>query len=231
MPTNMDVLVHVPTAKRSWTPVSPWDLEQHWSAVLRGAKDPYLRETWLGGRWWEGQDSDLYAILTGITVSAVDECGDMYTPVAPTRGLPGGVRPRRDLHDEEWSDGRTFGSWVSLAELNRYDWDRPVHRFAYCAPAEFERYVAGRCTGEPAAFSRQVGERVTVIGADDARARLATRGEIAVRGTREERLTRVRVDYEVTHGEAAGAFYRGVLPLMRTIDADPARLRVTFRLY
>lgn len=221
MSYDIQVLVHRRQHSR-WNRVAPSELEHHWEDVARAADAPWILDAWSYGEWYGEHNYEAFSIATGIPLCDPVPCGAPFTPIVPTRGLPRGVRAARSF-------GRDAGSWVTLEEAARFDWDARVHRFGYCMLPDYLHYRDAGGVGEPRSFARWVGPAVTVLSRAEAEQRIA-RGEFMPTDPWLQMATFVRVDWEVSHAAAAGALYAATIALARRLPDDVSKVRLTFRL-
>jgi hypothetical protein len=145
-----------------------------WKALL--AKDPYF-----GKREWHdkeytasldiGRDYDLFAILGNVRNNrgfAGEKTGERFAPMSDCRGVPDDISPEaRDVLSNEHS-----ATWVTLAEILAYDWDRTSTHRGCVNPAEFAKW--DRTKNRPDSWSGGVaGRGVRIVSNDEMRQAIA----------------------------------------------------------
>jgi hypothetical protein len=76
--------------------------------------------------------------------------GDPLKPISEPRGLPKDIDP---VVVDDFEFGDHSQSWLTLAELQAYDWTRSVKKCAYVSPEVFERWDGTHPPREYAAWS------------------------------------------------------------------------------
>lgn len=162
---------------------------------------------------------DVFAMLADVRnghgFAGVDT-GDGFVPIAAPRGFPPDVSEyvRRQSVDHT-------PSWVSLDELNAYDWTRTTKHRGVVNTAGFLEF---REKGKPTSYSGGVfGASIAMVTNEDMQAIID--GKKEVDGT-----PYTVVEWEVTYEEAAGSFFTETLPKLREIRAKPGvlDLRIVF---
>lgn len=159
----MQVLVHR-RERAGWSPVAPTEVRRHWRGIARAADAPWILDMWSYGEWYGEQNYEAFSIATGIPLCDPVPCGEPFTPIVPPRGIPRGV-PAGSL-------GRKAGSWVTLDDVARFDWDARVRRWGYCMLKDYVDYRKTGGVGEPRSFARCVGPAVTVLTRAEAEQRI-----------------------------------------------------------
>lgn len=76
-------------------------------------------------RFYRGRNYCLFAMLAnvrnGVGFAGCDT-GDGFKPVVMPKGLPSDVSPEVKAESDQWDDDGHSHSWLTLAELNAYDW-------------------------------------------------------------------------------------------------------------
>lgn len=203
----------VARGKEEWAELSPW------SAV-----------GW-ATRWYAGRNYRLFAMLADVRNGrgfAGVQTGDGFTPIAQPKGWPTDPGPevaafiaasRADVcypvPDGDVYPGDHTPSWLTLRELDAYDWTGQTTR--QCGVISLLEYAARRERGdatEPASYCGDIsGPGIVTIDEPDAEARLRGAGIVEVGDQR----MHVRAWWETTYADAAGDFYTRVLPGLRSL--------------
>lgn len=135
------------------------DVKPEWRLAGRIFKDAYYRgddtstlSVFENGDDWEsnsqltehpyqGRNYDLFAILADVrNGSGFDgvDTGDGFNPIFDPRGLPEDVsKDYKQLVDNYGVDGHSH-SWVTLDELDSYDWNQVTKHRGYVSPLEYK---------------------------------------------------------------------------------------------
>ena len=114
-----------------------------WVSADKWTPNPYYEN-----RFYTGRNYELFAMLADVRNSGG------ITPIAAPRGLPADVSPEVKGESDRWaSDGHSH-SWLTIAELNAYNWQQPV-KYEGCVDAE--NYLKWKTFGEPESWCGSVG--------------------------------------------------------------------------
>lgn len=92
---------------------------------------------------YDGRSYSLFAVLAGIRSGsgfAGTPTGDPIPPISEPRGIP------EDFASDRGDIGEYGFSWLTLAELQAFDWSQPVKRDGWVRPDQFKVF---RETGRP----------------------------------------------------------------------------------
>lgn len=97
--------------------------------IYSGSTDPNALEL---GDNFDGRNYDLFGIFADVRNGT---CGDAVPPIAEPRGRP---------EDADWGDwlGDHSFSWLSLRELQDYDWDAPLIKRGWVNHEQAEKFRA-----------------------------------------------------------------------------------------
>lgn len=156
-----------------------------------------------GDRIINSRDYAVFAILGNV------RNGEGFQPIGDRRGIPGDAGIDCDVI------GDYAHSWVTLAELRAYPWDRPVRHRALMGPVDYAQWDR---RSWPRVYCEGVtGHNVAIVKAQDYDA-----GHFPP-----DACVYVEVEWETTCAECAGAFYREVMPWLETLGA-PEDVRLVF---
>ncbi len=182
-------------------------------------------------RWYDDRNYDLFGMLANVRNGsgfAGIPMGDGFVPICEPKGWP------KDLSRElkhilktdcpHHVEGDVFpgdhsASWLSLTELNAYDWQRQVTRKCGVIPFEqFVERVQNGITNGPETYCGDTwGNNCVTIEEAEAIERM-NGGGLAIAA--ETKLS-VRVWWTTTYADAARAFYTRTLPALNTLIAPP----------
>lgn len=217
-----------------------------WKRVLppEEAREPWLVEAakaegfsgeWARNRvlveWYTERCYALFAMLADVRNGpGAFTSGGRFAPMCQPKGLPSDLSAEvRAIADGTGAEGDIdlgdhSQSWLTLAELDAYDWQRATTSEGVVTLAMFAEREAGRATGQPEEWAGGVaGTSVVLLSEIDARMRLRA-GGIAVA---DDQNFYVSTSWTVTYADAAGRFYSDVLPALRRLG-PPDRVRIVF---
>lgn len=184
--------------------------------------------------FYEGQNRAFYAILSGR-----HNFSEFPTIVSEPRGLPDDLseevqRLVNFYRDEGWFINSP--SWVTLAEIQSFDWDVPVELHVYANGQEFDAMSRGKpgVIGEPAhVFASGHRKGCTYVDHEEMAEKIAEmktryKPEDWMKGfTKELYTTYCHVTYTETYGEMADWFITESVPRMKKL-APPEDVRCVF---
>lgn len=206
----------------------PWQVER--DEATYETLDPRAAVRWVCS-WYEGRNYSLFGMLADVRNGsgfAGVKLGDGFTPISQPKGWPSDPGPEvaafiaasEDRADYPVPDGDTWPgdhtpSWLTLVELNAYDWELQTSRLCGIIPlAEYARRKAEGITTPPENYSGGIwGNGITVLEQAEADAAMDGEGIVEAEGQR----IYVRVWWGETYAEAAGDFYTRVLPGLRSL--------------
>lgn len=107
--------------------------------------------------WFEGRSYDTFAILANVRNGhgfAGVKTGDGFRPIAKPRGLPKDTSAEVRRGAVDWGiDGHSH-SWLTVAEIDAYDWDQETFREGVVGPVQFCVHLH---QGSPNSWSGGVG--------------------------------------------------------------------------
>ena len=105
-------------------------------AKAKPGEKPYLYAEKV---WYDNRNYDLFAMLADVR-------NDGFNPISAPKGLPRNVSPSVKKESDGWDcDGHSH-SWLTLAELEAYDWDQKAIMQGMVSKAQAEEF---RKTGKP----------------------------------------------------------------------------------
>lgn len=174
---------------------------------------------------YDGRNYDLFAMLASVRNGegfAGIDTGNGFVPISKPKGFPEGFVLIDGSHEDAWMGEHSF-SWLSLAELEAYDWDQTTKK-------------RGLINGHERLAMKQRGDKHPHTWCGDAsggRVRKVTLEELdAILGRDETPLgclwhTYARMEWEVTYREASREFTTKTLPRLRGLGA-PEGVRIVF---
>jgi hypothetical protein len=139
---------------------------QQWVSVDKWSPDPYAEDEgqsrlWVAfdDRMYFNRNYDLFAMLAGVRNGrgfAGIPTGTGFNSISEPRGLPEDVSPEVKAESEAWGcDGHSH-SWLTVAELLRYDWNQTTKHTGMVNMWEFATFQK---TGKPKAWCGDVSGR------------------------------------------------------------------------
>lgn len=207
---------------------TPWQVER--KEATYDTLDPRAAVSW-ATRWYDGRNYNLFGMLADVRNGsgfAGVKLGDGFVPICQPKGWPADPGPEVEAfikasdyrgdypvpNGDTWPGDHT-PSWLTLAELDAYDWEGQTTRLCGVIPlAEYAERRAKGVAGAPESYCGDTwGQgRVTMEEADADKAMNAG-GIVEAEGQH----ISVRVWWGETYAEAAGDFYTRVLPGLRSL--------------
>lgn len=219
---------------------TPWQIAR--GEASYDTLDDYAAVSW-ATRWYDGRNYRLFAMLANVRNGsgfAGVQTGEGFKPISEPKGWPsdlGDFARSWVSEDHAHVDGDEFcgdhsASWLTLRELDAYDWARQTTRCCGVIPlAVYAERKAKGLTGEPDAYCGGTwGDKIVTLEEADVDAAMANGGLVRPEGER----TNVRVWWGMTYAEAAGDFYTRVLPGLRSLlrhdefKTTPDDIRIVF---
>lgn len=198
-----------------------------WKAFL--VKNPYFGkyedEPEMRARVDFDRDYDLFAILGNVRNGhgfAGIRTGSGFEPMSDGRGYPSDMSSAAD----EAMSHEHSATWVTLAEILAYDWERTTQKRGVVDAATFERWDRVKSwSPEPESYSGDVrGPRIRHISNDEMR--LAIKNGVDLNGLH------TAVEWGETYASAAHQLWTKALPVMLKLGAangyDNVRLVMDF---
>ena len=160
------------------------------------------------------RDYDLFAILANVRNGygfAGCDTGDGFEPMTCDRGLPKGVV----LDNENCFDGIWLGdhsySWVTLSEIDAYDWDRVTKRRGWINLTEYKMMLE-KGEDRPSRWSGGIsGPGIQHITIQEAKRKVQSSIRLF------EDQTYFVYEWEITYREVAQDFFEDVVSQMRKL--------------
>jgi hypothetical protein len=199
--------------------------------------------------FYSERNYDLFAMLADVrNERSFAGCvtGSGFKPISTPRGLPDDISPEVKRESDELGLGFHSHSWLTLTELNAYDWNQVATHIGVVDVlgfAQFEQHdqsYAYYLDGAP-------GEKVKYISNEEMRAEVAKYqpeiGELASRpddqGTdwlefRNKLLAEpvhyyTRVSWQSSYAVSAGAFLEETMPKLEALSyGKPENVRIVF---
>lgn len=188
--------------------------------------------------WYCDRSYDVFAMIANVRNGygfAGCDTGDGFVPISEPRGYPD------DLSDEakhwahmydhehgaclERGPGDHSESWVTLAELQAYDWNKTTKKRGCILLGAFADRMAQNEHGSPKEWCGWVsGQGISVIDETEARSRI---GGVGI-AEREGDKVYVQVSWPITYREAAHDFYTRVIPGLASLGAASEDVRLVF---
>lgn len=205
-----------------------------WERVL--PPEDYCDPSWRGSgfeskygkhSWYSCRNYDVFTILANVRNGygfADVDTGDGFVFISEPRGFPPDlseeVKARVDPSEEDWDAdecdvwmGDHSHSWLTLKELQEFDWERTTTHRGVISFEEFEKRVLEGITGPPESYCGGIsGEGISTI----------TEAE-ALAGAK---ASHVQVGWTELYHESAGLFVEFMGALAK-ID-EPDRVRIVF---
>lgn len=86
---------------------------------------------------YDGRSYNLFGILAGVRNGT---WGDAVKPISEPRGLPGNVSAFVKKQSEEWGNDGHSHSYLTLEELENFDWHQKVKMDCYVSKKDAEEY-------------------------------------------------------------------------------------------
>ena len=203
-----------------------------WERVLPPveARDPWLvknERRRAEFAWYDGRNYALFAILADVR-----NYGGYLHPISGPRGLPSDLAPESRLiedytlhtdDDDVFSGDHSF-SWLTLAELQAYRWERPVVRTGVISLEEFAMRLAAGDESPPETYCRFImGPQVETVSETEAASRLRNGGLAVATGQK----VYVEIAWNETPADLAGDFYTRVMPALSKLG-PPRDVRIVF---
>lgn len=200
--------IHIWTEKRvgeKWRPAD--DLVDNPNEYARKYTEIYDRRNY-----------ELFAMLAGVR----NDYG--IVPIGAPKGLPDDLSP--EVEDDMWLEHTP--SWLTLAELQAYNWERWFEREVWMAYPQHVEYVN---SGSPSSWCMGAyGRLVRRITTEQMNALIANPQSLRAPGDQED-LGNVYAPrkWRETYREAAGDFYTEAIPKLEALaDGDPTSVRIVF---
>jgi hypothetical protein len=196
---------------------------------------------------------DLFAILANVRNGrgfAGVPTGSGFEPVAPNRGIPDDVDPRIKRYYDGWGSDAHSATWLTLAELKKYDWHGQESTHIGVVPARLRDDLMADMdspdrTDEERARLQEVIDRIETYEKMQAEGRTAPRQwsswvdgrNILVMGDEEYNKRKeigdlppgksiyVAIAWKTTYYESVSDFVDETIPLLEQIG-DPDNVRV-----
>lgn len=188
-------------------------------------------------RWYDARNYRVFAMLADVRNGfgfAGCPTGDRIEPIAGARGWPDDLgdlawvaRADEDYHiaDGDVYPGDHTASWLTLRELDAYDWTAGSRR---CGVISFEQFAQRKLTGETGQpdywCGATSGPGIFTIEQDAAEEQWANTGALVAP---EGGQGHVRIWWGMNRAEMAGEFYTRVLPGLRALLRPDEGWRVT----
>lgn len=237
MGTDIHMLVEKRTAYKGvyhgWERVLPppaYRVWPDWYGHPLEQAAPHEAVRWATG-WYDDRNYSLFSMLADVRNGfgfAGVLTGERFKPIAKPRGWPSDPGPelRKFIacaeEDEPigWPDGDTYPgdhtpSWLTLVELNAYDWHGQVARRCGVIPLNeyLKRKIEG-VTGPPETWCGGIsGPGIFTMEQAEADTMLQAGGIVTAVGSKPY----VRVWWEQTYADCAGEFYTRVLPGLNSL--------------
>mgnify|MGYP000857425432 FL=1 len=210
--------------------------EAEWQTVGRMFKNEYAKSDELititgdGYSWgdvftehpYQQRNYNVFAMLADVRnergFAGVDT-GDGFVPIAMPRGFPPDLSKfmRKKSEDVEHTP-----SWLSLDELESYDWNQVTKHRGWVNPKEFKEFQE---RGKPSSWCGGVSGGLVSHVSNERMEQIADAAFDP-----ENFYTYTQVEWESTYADSAGAFYTETLPRLREIRNLPnvTDLRIVF---
>lgn len=213
----------------------PWLVEQ----AEERPDDPYYAKR-VEVTWFDDRNYNLFAILAGVR-NNFD-----FEPIAEPRGLPDDLSAEvkrldyaeqedEDADDNDVSLGDHSQSWLTLAELQAYNWNREVKEGGWVDPINF---LLWQNEGRPQSWSSGVGGGAVDHLSWREMKRYIEDGYITFNSDGKSytgvfdniggpRRYYAYVEWPLTYEQAAGRFYKQIMPALAQLGA-PEDVRIVF---
>lgn len=137
-----------------------------WRHVYRPEKEA---GSWIDNYYFPtDRDYDWFAVLANVRNGygfAGCDTGDGFIPIADPKGLPEDVSVMVKAESDKWdSDGHSH-SWITLKELQAYDWDRETRKRGVIPAEEYDKLGYGNAPKEWSGWVS--GPGIVVVPHDD----------------------------------------------------------------
>lgn len=189
--------------------------------------------------WYSERNYNLFAILANVRNSnryirvrmmknnkncAVEITLNGYNPIIKPRFLPNDCSCcstwEGNSHDgrESFNFGEHSFSWLTLKELLDYDWTQTKRDYGVISWEDYKNRKANGLTNKPEIYTKST----QVLGL------LYEEGEVPETEPAENENRYVLIWWNQTCAEAAGGFYKNLIPFLKTIDSNPENIRIVF---
>lgn len=187
-----------------------------------GDKIDYAK--WFDDDLYVGRNYDLFAILANVRNGrgfAGGDTGDGFVPISKPRGVPKDASREYLQHVVQWKDDGHSHSFLTVAELDAYDWNQTTKHRGW---VDLKEYKVFKETGTPPNwYGGVVGACVKHVSAEDMD-RLLSGEDIPAEGL----SYYTRVEWPETYAASCEHFLTKTLPALRALDPDPNNVRVVF---
>jgi hypothetical protein len=216
--------IHLYVEKRDgdrWVSADKWSPNEYHAKYPEDGEPEY--EIKYEDRFYRDRNYDLFAMLAnvrnGVGFAGCDT-GDGFKPIALPKGLPADVSPEIRAESDRWNGDGHSHSYLTLAELEAYDWQGSrTNQRGWVSAEEFKNF---RLNGKPNSWSGGVsGYGVRHISNEEMEGRLKYDGDT--------RSCYTQVEWGETYAEAAGRFLTETMPKLRDLACgDPESVRIVF---
>lgn len=193
--------------------------------------------TYVYPSFYNGRNYDLFSILADVRNGygfAGVPTGSHINPISDPKGLPDDVSHEVYMEAKKWGRDGHSHSWLTLRELQEYDWNQAKVHVGIVDVAEYATFKA---KGAPTSWSGGVhGPNVKEVSnkeMDDIFRKLQS-GEMTIDPDSNEFQLLIggihyitRITWPETYRESAGYFYTHHLPLLASFG-DPDSVRLVF---
>lgn len=190
-----------------------------------GCYEPFAPKTF---HPYTDRNYDMFAMLADVRngrgFAGVDT-GDGFVPIAEPRGFP---LDMSDFMQEESKKVEHTPSWLSLDELNAYNWEQTTKHRGWVNPPEYKEFLA---EGKPSYCAGSVsGAGIEHVSTEEMDKFLAANPDLSLEHDPFRWKIYTLVEWEEYYRESAGRFYTETLPKLREIRAleSVLDLRIVF---
>ena len=224
-----DIHFHIEVKKDTVWQHHDWR-EPHKQGVYNDSSTKYDYGTMFENPLWISRNYDLFAILADVRNGygfAGVKTGDGFIPISQPRGLPADVTAEVRSESDGWGcDGHSH-SWLTLAELQAYDWDeQSTQQLEWVNPAE---YLSFKENGKPNSWCGGVSGGRIVHVSNEGMDRLLKSGEASaddIAGD-QDKYYYTRVSWEESYRDAVGAAWFRTMEKLAELD-KPENVRIIF---
>lgn len=197
------------------------EMEAFPGEVYGGSYDEYmgrLHKEW-NNPFDVGRNYDLFAILAnvrnGYGFAGVDT-GDGFNIIHAPKGVPeDATEPYRYQVNRWGADGHSH-SWLTLAELEAFDWEQTTKHRGWVSAGE---YIAFKAKGKPESWSGAIsGRDIKHVSHEEMERRIAE-------GTAAQCFT--KLEWGESYKDSAARFHQETIPALRELG-DPEKVRTVF---
>lgn len=190
--------------------------------------------------YYSGRNYDLFAMLADVRNGrgfAGIKTGEGFNPIAEPKGLPDDASKQMKKAAEDYGEDGHSHSYLTLAELEKYDWDQVTQHQGYVTSYEYEEWVEKGKVGGPSSWCGGVSGGSVKIVTNFQMEELIREGKAGKKSEEKVGPFGIGASYYTPikwheyYRESAGSFYTKTLPALRELaekHGGPENIRIVF---